>query len=345
MPKWEVHVIEDSLFIKRHSSSGRSRLVAACCGVLTLGAAVHAALAQEGTLEEITVTAQKRAESLQDVPIAIAAFSEGAMNDMGITSTADLALATPGLVFVQQGVLGQPYLRGVGTRFTLNGLDPSVATYVGDRYIPRGSGNQLDLGLDVERIEVLKGPQGILYGRNATGGAIRVIRKGVGDEFEGTVKATYGNYDLMEFAGTVNLPLGDTLGLRLSGKTTQRDGWQDNLAFGIAPGAFKKINDMDHSSASAVLRWKPTDAFTANLSLDYWTMDETRGQDGSHLGPTALNRGSLFGALFSTGRKVAATDGFQKNDGDQFGAELKLDYAASIVDLTSVTTYNKFDLL
>jgi len=142
---------------------------------------------------------------------------------------------------------------------------------------------------------VLKGPQGILYGRNATGGAIRVIRKGVGDELEGTVKATYGNYDLMEFAGTVNLPLGDTFGLRLSGKTTQRDGWQDNLAFGVSPGAHKKINDLEHSSASAVLRWKPTDAFTANLSLDYWTMDETRGQDGSHLGPTALNRDPSVG--------------------------------------------------
>jgi iron complex outermembrane receptor protein len=295
-------------------------------------------------IEEVVVTAQKRAEDLQDVPIAISAFTQDTMRDMGITNTQDLQLATPGLVFAAQGVLGQPYLRGVGTRFTLNGLDPSIATYIGDRYVPRGSGNQLDLGLDVERIEVLKGPQGILYGRNATGGAIRVIKKGVSDEFEGEVKATAGNYDLYELGATVNIPISENFGMRLSGSTTQRDGWQDNLARDL-PGAHAEFNDRNISTFSGMFKWDMTDRFSANLALDYWTQDDTRGQEGSGVGPPELNVGTGLGGLFSTGRKHAATDTQQKNDGNQLGSELKLEYAADSFDFTAITTYADWEQL
>jgi iron complex outermembrane receptor protein len=307
--------------------------------VLSLGSVAHA------QLEEVVVTAQKRAESMQDVPIAISAFTEDAMRDMGITNATDLALATPGLVFTSVGTLGAPYLRGVGTRFTLNGLDNSVATYVGDRYIPRGSGNQLDLGIDVERVEVLKGPQGILYGRNATGGAVRIIKKPVTEEFEGTVRAGIGNYDLWEVAGTVNIPVTDTFGMRLSGQTTQRDAWQDNLAHGVVPGAVDDINNKDVTKLSSRFRWDMSPATVANLSVDYWAQDDYQGHDGALLGPPELNLGvAAFGAVVPQGREDISTDSREPTDGEELAGELHIEHAMDGVDLVSITTYADFDM-
>ncbi|MYH70939.1 MAG: TonB-dependent receptor, partial [Gammaproteobacteria bacterium] len=125
-------------------------------------------------LEEVVVTAEKRAQSLQDVPIAVTAFTGEAMRDFGISNTQALQATTPGLVFNNTANSAQPFLRGVGTRLALNGLEPSVATYQDDRYLSRATASTIEFA-DVERVEVLKGPQGTLYGRNATGGAIRVI--------------------------------------------------------------------------------------------------------------------------------------------------------------------------
>lgn len=131
-------------------------------------------------LEEVIVTAQKRAESLQSVPMAINAFTGDSLLDMGITSSQQLQVVTPGLVFSNTGPGAQPFLRGIGTRLSQNGLDPSVALYIDDRYEPSSSSMMFEF-TDIERVEVLKGPQGTLYGRNATAGAIRVITRDVSD--------------------------------------------------------------------------------------------------------------------------------------------------------------------
>lgn len=312
----------------------------AACSIFGLSSSIVSA-----QLEEVVVTAQKRQESLQDVPIAVSAYTQQTMKDMGIANAQDLQVATPGLVFTSVGTLGSPYLRGVGTRFSLNGLDNSVAVYVGDRYVPRGSGNQLELGIDVERVEVLKGPQGILYGRNATGGAIRVIKRPVGDEFDATIRVSAGNYGLREFAGTVNLPVSDNFGLRLSGQTTKRDAWQDNLAYGVDPVAVDNINNKDVTKFSSMLRWDVSDSTAANLALDYWSQDDYNGHDGSLLGPPELNRGvALAGAVYSTGRKKAGTDTYNPTDGDEFSGELKLEHRFQKFDLVSVTTVAEFDM-
>lgn len=296
-------------------------------------------------LEEVVVTAQKRQESMQDVPIAISAFTNDAMKDLGIANAQDLQVATPGLVFTSVGTLGSPYLRGVGTRFSLNGLDNSVATYVGDRYVPRGSGNQLEFGIDVERVEVLKGPQGILYGRNATGGAIRVIKKPVAEEFEGALRASAGNYDFREFAGTVNVPVSDSLGFRVSGQLSKRDAWQDNLAYGVVDGAVDDINDKNVGKLSTLLRWDATDRTLVNLSFDYWTQDDYQGHDGSLLGPPGLNTGvAAIDAIYSTDRKKAGTDTHQATDGDEQSVELKVEHAFDTFDLVSISTWADFDM-
>jgi iron complex outermembrane receptor protein len=310
------------------------------CGLLSLSSAIASA-----QLEEVVVTAQKRQESLQDVPIAISAFTQQTMKDMGIVNAQDLQVSTPGLVFTSVGTLGSPYLRGIGTRFSLNGLDNSVAVYVGDRYVPRGSGNQLELGIDVDRVEVLKGPQGILYGRNATGGAIRVIKKPVTEEFEASIKATAGKYNLREFAGTVNIPVTDSFGMRLSGQTTKRDAWQDNLAFGVDPIAVEDINNKDVFKLSGMFRWDISDNTLANLAVDYWSQDDYQGHDGSLLGPPELNVGvALFDTVYSTGRDKAGTDTNQPTDGDQLSGELTIEHSLERFDLISVTTYTDFDM-
>ncbi len=329
--------------IIKHSSElcfSKSIIASVIAGAtLSLGSVAHA------QLEEVVVTAQKRAESMQDVPIAISAFTEDTMRDMGITNSSDLAVATPGLVFTSLGNLGSPYLRGVGTRLTLNGLDNSVATYVGDRYVPRGSGNQLELGIDVERVEVLKGPQGILYGRNATGGAIRVIKKPVTDEFEGSVRAGIGNYDLREVAATVNIPITETFGMRLSGQTTQRDAWQDNIAVGVVPGAEDDISNKDVQKLSSRFRWEPTLDTVANLSIDYWAQDDYQGHAGTLLGPPELNVGvAVLGGIYGTDREHVATDTQQATDGGELAGELHIEHMMDGFDLASITTYSDFDM-
>lgn len=312
-------------------------------GTAVAGAMLSLGQVANAQLEEVVVTAQKRTESMQEVPIAISAFSENALQDMGIKNAADLQMATPGLVFTSLGTLGSPYLRGVGTRFTLNGLDNSVATYVGDRYVPRGSGNQLELGIDVERVEILKGPQGILYGRNATGGAIRVIKKPVSEEFEGTIRAGIGNYDMREVSGTVNIPITEAFGMRLSGQTTQRDAWQDNIAVGVVPGARDDISSKDVSKLSSKFRWDLTPDTVANLSVDYWTQDDYQGHDGALLGPPELNVGvANFAALYGPDREHIATDTQQATDGDELAGELHIEHAMGSVDLVSITTYADF---
>ncbi|MFV0275951.1 MAG: TonB-dependent receptor, partial [Parahaliea sp.] len=323
---------------KRFPIHARALVIPAIAGACFSGAVA-------AQLEEVMVTAQKRQQSMQDVPIALSAFSENTMKDMGIVNAQDLQVATPGLVYTSVGTLGSPYLRGVGTRFSLNGLDNSVATYVGDRYVARGAGNQLEFGIDVERVEVLKGPQGILYGRNATGGAIRVIKKPVADELEGSLRASAGNYDLREFSGTVSVPLTDTLGVRLSGQLSKRDAWQDNLAYGVDPNAVDKINDKDVAKFSSIVRWEASDQTTVNLLVDYWEQDDYQGHDGSLLGPPELNVGvARAGAVYSTGRKKAGTDTYQPTDGDETSSELRIEHAFDDFDISSISTYARFDM-
>ncbi|EED36692.1 TonB-dependent receptor [Luminiphilus syltensis NOR5-1B] len=318
--------------------TARNGLVAAVAMAVSMQASAQ--------LEEVVVTAQKRSESMQDVPIAMAAFTSESMQDMGITSSQDLQVAVPALVFPSLGSLGQVYLRGVGTRFTLNGLDPSVATYVGERYSPRGSGAIFSLGPDVDRVEVLKGPQGVLFGRNATGGAIRVIKKDVTDVLEGEFQASVGNYDYYKVGGTVNIPISDTLGIRLSGQTEKRDGLRKNIAAGqmtyLGPIP-DRHDELDRTQFNAHLAWTPTDRLSANLYVDYWTQDELQGSTYV-LGPPELNRGILFGGLVEgLSHDTTSTDAIQPNDGDQIASELNLRYSFDSVDLVSVTTYADFD--
>jgi iron complex outermembrane recepter protein len=127
-------------------------------------------------LEEIVVTAQKRSESEQTVPIAITALTTQDLNNAGVDSITDLTMVAPGLQLERTAIFATPYVRGVGSNATGPGNDPSVATYMDGVYLSSKSANLFDL-YNIERVEVLKGPQGTLFGRNATGGAINIVTR------------------------------------------------------------------------------------------------------------------------------------------------------------------------
>lgn len=294
-------------------------------------------------LEEIVVTAQKRTESLQDVPIAVSAFSADELLKQGVGGTQSLQVAVPGLVYNNTGATAQPFLRGVGTRLAQNGLELSVATYSDDRYLARPTASLFELA-DIERVEVLKGPQGTLYGRNATGGAIRVITKDVDDEFSGSIKGSYGNYDAYTVSGTVNIPLADNFGVRLAGLGKWRDGFAKN----VDPRGRSEFDDLDYHALRAKFRWDITDAVTSRLTLDYWHRDDLGGVENVDISPGNLGTSNFLSAANGTpitrekGKLASAmTD---DNTGDEFAAQLRFDIALDGVDLVSITTYNNFEL-
>jgi iron complex outermembrane receptor protein len=177
-------------------------------------------------IEEIVVTAQKREESLQDVPIAITAFSGDSLVAKGITDTQQLAQATPGLVYASNAGYAQAYIRGIGSDATLPTADPSVATYIDGIYYPMVQ-STIQSFANVERIEVLKGPQGTLFGRNTTGGAINVITKDPGQESEYSTLFEVANYGHMRLSLYGSTPVTDSLAVSLSGFVERADSYYE----------------------------------------------------------------------------------------------------------------------
>jgi len=179
-----------------------SRVRLGVLGVLSLAAAAPALAEQAVVLEEITVTAEKRISTVQETPISIAAFSGEELAIAGIDGTAALANYTPGLT-IQKEVIGKVVIRGVGTENYTVGSDPGVAIHRDGAYIARSSVAMFDF-FDINRVEVLRGPQGTLYGRNATGGVINILSNEPTDTVEGYAKVEVGNYSKRRFEAAVS---------------------------------------------------------------------------------------------------------------------------------------------
>jgi iron complex outermembrane recepter protein len=297
------------------------------------------ALAQDAfqgrTLEEIVVTSQKRAENLQDVPIAVSAFSGEDLRKFGVSDPQALQNTTPGLVFNNSGSFTQPYLRGVGSRLLANSVEGSVATYVDNRYVARPAAGVFEFA-DIERVEVLKGPQGTLYGRNATGGAIRVVTKDVAEELEGELTTGVGNYGYTSVSGTLSLPFTETFGGRFTVLNKQRDGYATNL---YEPG-IDELDDLDFEAYRAKLRWDISDRVTSSLSLSYWEKDDLRGNDIVNLSPPGLNVGDFLGGVFGRDQDHVGTAITQTDNGDEFAGELEIKVAFDAFDFVSISNYS-----
>jgi iron complex outermembrane receptor protein len=235
--------------------------------------------AEQLVLEEVVVTAQKRAESLQDVPMSISAFGEKAIERKGLANAADLINNVPNLNgYEAPGGRGSLSIaiRGVNPGSPSNlSIDPANAMYLDGVYVGKSTGLALDVS-ELERIEVLRGPQGTLYGRNATGGAISFITKKPTGELGGKVSATVGSDSLWGIKGMLNLPaIGKTgegmgsLSTSLAYQTRQRDPLYDSRN-DIQDG----FDDMDREAMRLALRWEPTEVITVDYNYDQSELDE-----------------------------------------------------------------------
>ncbi|MBL4801138.1 MAG: TonB-dependent receptor, partial [Emcibacter sp.] len=214
-------------------------------------------------IESIVVTAQRRSQSVQDVPIAIAAFGGEQLKAIGVSQPIDIAAQTPGL-FIKNGIgSANPYIsiRNVGQSLFVTNASQPVGMYVNDVNLSYTSLMSQPL-YDVERVEVLKGPQGTLFGRNSTGGALSIFTNSPSDENEGSITVQGGNNALFETEGFLNLVLSDQFATRLAFKTKKQDGFFTNTLNG------NKIGETDIWAARLSNRWDANDNLSINLVLE-----------------------------------------------------------------------------
>jgi len=219
-------------------------------------------------IEEIMVTSRKREERLLDTPISVTAFQESTLRAMNITSIDQIGAMTPGLVFDNttsisgSSASASVFIRGIGQNdFTLV-TEPGVGIYIDDVYLSHSIGNVID-ALDIERVEVLRGPQGTLFGRNTIGGAVRVVTKKPNENLEGNVEAITGRFNRIDLKMHVNIPLSDNFFMRLSGLTQNRDGFVDR------PFLNGKTGDKNLGTFLAQARWLASDDLVVDLSFNY----------------------------------------------------------------------------
>ncbi|MFT5034099.1 MAG: iron complex outermembrane receptor protein, partial [Bacteroidia bacterium] len=220
----------------------------------------YADAAKRGVLEEVVVTARRRAENLQDTPIAVSAFGADTLDQMGISDIEDVEMLAPSLQFSQNNYKAPAiFIRGIGQRSGSPALDPGVGMYLNGVYVPRSDAQLLD-AVDVENIQVLRGPQGTLFGKNNIGGAILVdSKKPHSDAFEFAAKLTAGSYGRKDGKLSTNIPLTDDLALRLAVNAKRSDGSIDNVA------ASNSLFDQDRLAFSARTLWFPSEQMEVDL--------------------------------------------------------------------------------
>lgn len=258
--------------------------------------ALSLAAESSSMLEEIVVTARKRVESLQETPIAISAFTADSLERQQIESTVDLDQVSPNLQFASYGPLtgnnaaAQVYIRGIGQSDGSSGVDPGVGLYIDEVYMGRSVGGVMEFR-DIASVQVLRGPQGTLFGRNTIGGAVLLTTTLPGEEFGGTVRVGVGDDSLREAFAAVDLPVSDTLGVRVSGGMRERDGYVRRIYDGL------DLGNEDTQTFQSTLRWEPSDSFTMTLRGDYTSTDE----HGSPFVYVTMNGRQAFPAATSRG--------------------------------------------
>lgn len=228
----------------------------------------------QNVIQELVVTAQKREEALQDVPIAVSAFNQDALEKAKIDGGPNLVLAVPNVNFSKGNFTGYNFqIRGIGSKLVAGSGDAGTGIHLNNA--PLIANNLFETEFyDVERVEVLRGPQGTLYGRNATGGVVNMITAKPIDEFEAMVRGEIGNYSSRKLRGMVNVPLGDTFALRLAGSYLKRDGYGKNLVTG------NDADDRDLYGMRATLAFNPTDEFRAYFMWDHFNEEDNRSRIG-----------------------------------------------------------------
>jgi iron complex outermembrane recepter protein len=348
--------------------------VAFALGIPVTPFAAELAETTAGFVEEVIVTARKREEDLQSTPIAISAFTAGDIENRGFNNLAQIAASTPSLTIAPAPQSGNPgaasvFLRGVGQLdFTLF-TDPGVGIYLDGVYIARSIGSMLDF-VDIERIEILRGPQGTLFGRNTIGGAIHVISAPPEDEFGGDFALTTGSFDRIQLQGSIDIPLSDAFLTKFSAFALQRDGYVDRLPSG------EDVGNDDALAGRAQFLWKVSSNLSAQLAVDATRRHEHPGAltmlQASGFGfsasaqrfttpqanpPTAFNRSlggvcatspdasaACWGAAQLTGDPFTTNDTFGvSNELDIWGANLTVDWEGEAMTIKSITAYRDLE--
>lgn len=256
------------------------------------------------TLEEIVVTAQRRSENIQDVPIAVLAASQEMLENYGVSNVADLDMVFNGVQVKDFANYIFPFVRGIGSFVQSGSANSSVAVYLDGVFQPRLSGTALELA-NVQQVEILKGPQATLYGRNATGGTVKITTKTSmpGEEFNGNVSATVGDYNEKNASFYFGGGLSDTFALNVSGITKERDGFVKNLASSNVHGRFtnpigfdgpvpiyrqaagEDLDNVDKFYINGKLTWTPTENLLVTLAAHRSQLDDTEGSALTQVAP------------------------------------------------------------
>lgn len=295
-----------------------------------------------GRVDDIIVTARRRAESLQNVPVAVSAFSANRVDELQAKDLSGLQYATPNL-YLNQGDASNAviYIRGIGQNDSLAFADPSIGVYVDDVFVSRTQAAFLDL-FDVERIEVLRGPQGTLYGRNTIGGAIKFVSKRPPKQLDGYLEAGYGNYHTVSLKGRVGGPIaGDTLRGNIAFAFDRREGYNFNSFTG------KDDGDVRSYAGRASLLFAPTDRleFVLNGDVKFDRPDTSRSP--VRRTPITVATPGLVTLPAGTDPYVVDTNANGLSDQDGYGVSLTANFTVSdAVTLSSITAYRgfKFDL-
>ncbi|MCV6627034.1 MAG: TonB-dependent receptor plug domain-containing protein, partial [Cellvibrionaceae bacterium] len=218
-------------------------------------------------LEEVTVTAQKRDEDLTEVPISITNFGAENIKDTGIRQLRDMAEFVPNVAMTSGTDFGSRVtIRGVGANSRNIGFDTRVGVYLDGVYLGQSPALNQEM-LDLERVEVLRGPQGTLFGKNTVAGAINLVSKKPSDVLEGSVGFELGNFSSRQYSAAINIPISETLLSKFTINKQTRDGLVDNIITG------NKINEQDALSYRAQLLFMPSDSFSANIAFDGLTAE------------------------------------------------------------------------
>lgn len=301
---------------------------------------------QVSTLGDIIVTANKRAEAVNDVSMSISAASAETLTNRNINSPEDLQKIVPGFSYVATpGGTAVFSLRGVGFNDSSLGARPTVSVYTDEAPLPftvMTTGAQLD----VDHVEVLKGPQGTLFGSNATGGAINYISAKPGDVFAAGFDASYSRFNTVDLKGFVSIPISDTLGVRLAGRVVRGDAWQESYT------RDDSLGEKNLTQGRVIFEWTPNDRLQATLTLGgFQDRSETPAQQLIAIRPISPTQVANVPYILSyplspqNARSADWTPGRDYHkDNNLFQATARIDYSLNdTLTLTSLTTYATYD--
>lgn len=309
------------------------------------------AVAADRTLEEVIVTATKRAQAINDIPVAVSAYTNEQLEQSGIRDVSQLTAVSPYISFgsTENSASGNLSMRGIGTLGTDPGLESSVGVFIDGVYRNRAGVAIDELG-EVERVEVLRGPQGSLFGRNTSAGLIHVITKKPNrEEFEGFAELTAGNYDLTRFAGAASGPLVENkLAGRIDTVITQRDGYLDDI------NSSDTYNDRDRYMVRGQLLWDVNDAVTARIIVDYSDRTERccgapssqKGnplEDVTNFPNSRGDKGLDDDADPYDGNIAVTSNRKQQDETDQAGISTELTWDLAQSQVTSITAYREWE--